>query len=175
MRPIILIIVFVLIMAPTSFAQNTRVPWSSLTMGYALSHAGNTAVKSIVGQTAMGLVRGSNFKIVGGFLANPMLSNVLVGVEQSDAGVPIVFDLSQNYPNPFNPSTTIRFDIAARSHVTLIVYNVLGQEVRKLVNEERAPGRYSVRLDATGLASGAYFYRIVAGSFVAVKKFLLLR
>ncbi len=156
-------------------AQDSRVPWSSFTMGYAASHAGNTAVKAVVGQSIAGEIHGSNFQLIGGFLANPLLINVVVGVAQRDNGIPAAFALAQNYPNPFNPSTIIHFDIPMTSSVTLKLYNVLGQEVRTLVDEVKTPGRYDVRLDAAGLASGAYFYRIHAGSFVAVKKLLLLR
>ena len=90
--------------------------------------------------------------------------------------------LQQNYPNPFNPSTTIRYTIAwSREHgvesreTKIVVYDILGREVATLVNEKKAPGDYEVRFDATGLASGVYFYRLQTGSFVETKKLLLLR
>lgn len=170
-----IIILLVLPLAVPSLAQNTRVPWSSFSMGYGASLEGNVAVKAVAGQTIIGQTRGANFQTIGGFLANPLLSNLVTGVEQSEEGMPAVFGLAQNYPNPFNPTTTIYFDIPVKSHVTLKVYNVIGQEVVTLVEEEKTPGRYSVRLNAAALASGAYFYRLVAGNYVAVKKLLLLR
>ena len=85
------------------------------------------------------------------------------------------FVLDQNYPNPFNPSTTIRYELPKASLVRLSVYDILGREVRILVNERENAGSYRVTCDATGLASGVYFYRLHAGSFVKSLKLLLLR
>lgn len=85
------------------------------------------------------------------------------------------FKLSQNFPNPFNPVTSIQYSIPQRSNVTLKVYDVLGNEVKTLVNEEKDRGVYSVNFDASGLASGMYLYRLQAGSFVETKKMILLR
>jgi len=89
--------------------------------------------------------------------------------------IPIEFSLSQNYPNPFNPSTTINYSIPVISFVTIIVYDVLGNEIATLVNEEQPAGIYEVELDATSLPSGIYFYSIQAGSFVETKKMVLMK
>ena len=83
--------------------------------------------------------------------------------------------LFQNHPNPFNPSTQIQFALPIESHVKLEIYNVMGELIATLVDEPRQAGYYSERFDATGLASGMYIYRIRAGDFVEIKKFLLLR
>jgi hypothetical protein len=93
------------------------------------------------------------------------------------AGVtmPGSYALYQNYPDPFNPSTRIEYRVSQRSLVSLRVYNVLGQEVTTLVNETKDPGTYSVAWDAKSRSSGAYFYRLVAGSFVDTKKMVLMR
>jgi hypothetical protein len=100
-----------------------------------------------------------------------------VGIAERTSEVAQGFQLEQNYPNPFNPSTVIRFSIPAgvSGTVTLRVYNVLGQEVRALVNDRLQPGSYETTFDARGLASGAYFYRLTAGSFVQTKRLLLIR
>lgn len=83
--------------------------------------------------------------------------------------------LSQNYPNPFNPATKMSFAISHSSFVTLKVYDVLGREVARLVNEKKPAGEYMVQWNAANLPSGVYFYQLRAGSFVQTKKMLLIR
>ena len=90
-------------------------------------------------------------------------------------GLPTVFAIGQNYPNPFNPSTLIKYDIPATAHVTIRIYDVLGRVVTDLVNETQTPGFYRVKWNASGFASGVYYYRISAGDFTAVKKMMLVR
>jgi len=87
----------------------------------------------------------------------------------------ITFSLSQNYPNPFNPSTTIRYSIPANGLVTIKLYDVLGNEIALLVNEEKSPGNYKAEFNASKLPSGIYFYRLQAGSSVQTKKMILLK
>jgi photosystem II stability/assembly factor-like uncharacterized protein len=93
----------------------------------------------------------------------------------SKTGIPTGYSLTQNYPNPFNPSTIISYQLAARSQVTLKVYDILGREVATLVNEEKSAGNYEVKFNANNLASGTYIYRFTAGNFVQTKKMLLLK
>jgi len=103
---------------------------------------------------------------------------ITVGVEETRTTIPGTFTLEQNYPNPFNPTTTIRFSVPSvgTGHVlSLRVYNVLGQEVATLVNEQLKAGSYKVEFNASNLASGVYFYRLQAGSFTETKKLMLLR
>lgn len=88
---------------------------------------------------------------------------------------PETFALSQNYPNPFNPSTTISFSVAELRNVSLKIYDILGQEVSTLVNENLAPGSYSVTFNASSLPSGMYFYKLQAGDFSSVKKMTLIK
>jgi len=92
-----------------------------------------------------------------------------------DKGIPATFSLSQNYPNPFNPTTVIHYTVPKTSLVNLSVFNLLGQEVKTLVNEEKSPGEYEVRFDGSNLPSGIYFYRLVAGDFVKTMKMLLMK
>jgi hypothetical protein len=88
---------------------------------------------------------------------------------------PVTYELLQNYPNPFNPSTKINYSVAQAGLVTIKVYNMLGQEIRTLVNGHKDAGNYSVDFNADNLFSGVYFYKIEAGNFVQVKKMTLIK
>lgn len=99
----------------------------------------------------------------------------IVGKTTVNLVSPEQFSLGQNYPNPFNPSTKIEYAISQSSFVSLKVYNVLGEEVAKLVNETKAPGNYEVNFNAANLPSGIYFYKLSAGSFTESKKMILLK
>ncbi|MCL4400060.1 T9SS type A sorting domain-containing protein [Patescibacteria group bacterium] len=85
------------------------------------------------------------------------------------------FHLSQNYPNPFNPTTTIQFSVQKRSLVVLKVYNILGQEVKTLVQGEISPGSHEIMFDGSSLPSGTYIYRLSAGNYTETKKMMLLK
>ena len=91
------------------------------------------------------------------------------------AMTPKEFRLEQNYPNPFNPATMINYSLPATSYVTLTVYNMLGQEVATLVNEQQSAGEKSIKFDATNLSSGIYVYRLTANAFTEVKKMILIK
>lgn len=88
---------------------------------------------------------------------------------------PIGFELAQNYPNPFNPSTTINFSIPHKGNVTLKVFDILGNEVATLINEEKPAGEYEVEFDGSILTSGIYFYQMKAGNFIQTKKMIYLK
>ena len=102
-------------------------------------------------------------------------TGVVTGVTLIDNGVPTAFALEQNFPNPFNPSTEIRFHLPQSGHVSLIVYNMLGQEVATLVNGVKTAGSYGVSFDAGNLASGMYLYRLQAAGFADMKKLVILK
>ncbi|MCW9095520.1 MAG: T9SS type A sorting domain-containing protein [Ignavibacteriaceae bacterium] len=105
------------------------------------------------------------------------------GVYEADLLVPVEtnsiiannFQLYQNYPNPFNPTTKIEFRIADFGFVSLKVYDVLGNEVATLVNEEKPVGEYEVEFNGEGLTSGIYFYKLNAGNYIETKKMILLK
>ena len=96
-------------------------------------------------------------------------------VEQISDLVPMAYELGQNYPNPFNPSTTIRFSIPEAGLVTLKVYNLLGEEVATLLNNEQTSGVYEANFDASRLSSGIYFYTLATKNFTSTKKMVLLK
>jgi Secretion system C-terminal sorting domain len=96
-------------------------------------------------------------------------------VKSDKKNQPVTYQLNQNYPNPFNPSTIISYSIPKAGLVTLKIYNILGQEVKTLINEYKNSGSYKVNFYAASLASGVYFYRLISGNFVQVKKMVLLK
>ena len=96
------------------------------------------------------------------------------GVEDANA-LPKEFKLDQNYPNPFNPTTTITFETPKSSFVTLNVYNLLGQKVAALVNQNMEAGSHSVNFDAANLPSGIYLYQLRTDNFNSIKKMTLLK
>ena len=89
--------------------------------------------------------------------------------------IPEAFALYQNYPNPFNPLTTIKYALPQRGYVSLKIFNILGQEVATLINEEQDPGYKSVEFETSNLPSGIYTYRITEGSFIDVKKMVVVK
>ncbi|MCB2229730.1 T9SS type A sorting domain-containing protein [bacterium] len=102
--------------------------------------------------------------------------SIITDVEDDDELLPTTFSLSQNYPNPFNPSTTISFSLPEAAHVTLTIYNTLGQEVDRLIDDVRSAGGYEIEWRAENrLASGVYFYRLEAGDISDVRKMILLQ
>ncbi len=118
----------------------------------------------------------------GSFAMHTSVNSLTKRVEQPLTGgsvkeVPATFALGQNYPNPFNPSTIINFQIPAEraGWVTLKVYDVLGREVRTILNGEFSAGHHEVRFDASGLASGIYMYRLQAGGSVETKRMMLMK
>ncbi len=92
-----------------------------------------------------------------------------------ESEIPTVYSLHQNYPNPFNPSTTIGFDLPEAQRVKLVVYNILGEEVKVVVDEYVEAGIHSRSVQFMGLPSGVYLYRITAGRFSESKKLLVLK
>jgi hypothetical protein len=117
---------------------------------------------------------GEGWFLIGAVIDGDTLGT-LTSVKEERIPVPKSIKLNQNYPNPFNPTTTITYSLPKRVYVQLVVYNDLGQEVRRLVDTEQPPGNYAVTFDGDGLASGAYFYVMRAGTMVLHGKALLLK
>jgi hypothetical protein len=123
------------------------------------------------------------------FMANPEIQPMLDSIGfvpdftdvNGETEIPLNYELKNNYPNPFNPTTKIRYEIPLLEGdergglVTLKVYDVLGNEIATLVNEEKYSGKYEVEFNASNLASGIYFYQLKAGSFIQTRKMVLLK
>ena len=111
------------------------------------------------------------FKYVTNKKPRPSIEKISSNIDKS---IDNEYDIT-NYPNPFNPITMIKYDLAEDSKVQIKVYDVLGNEVAELVNDEKPAGRYEVEFNASSLVSGVYLYRIQAGSFVDTKKMILMK
>ena len=114
------------------------------------------------------------------YVRNFYEQNFPINVNQISTNIPLSFELKQNYPNPFNPSTIIRYRIKDSRFVTLKVYDILGREIETLVNEFQKAGTHETQFPDNNaihnqLASGVYFYKLVVGDFVAVKKMILMK
>ncbi len=108
---------------------------------------------------------------VTGFTHNLWKNNIVLDKQEIENE----YALFVNYPNPFNPSTTIEFQVPVSSFTSLIVYNVLGEQIKELVNDFLGKGKYSVHFNASDLPSGIYLYKLKAGTFTNVKKMLLTK
>ena len=156
----------------TSWTQEAKLIPSD---GAALDHFGFLGSASISGDYAVvgawgdddnGTDAGSAY-VYNGFIS--------VGVESEITGLPAEFALSQNYPNPFNPVTVIEFALPQSGDVSLVVYNLIGEQVAHLIDERKPAGSYTVKWNASDFASGIYFYRLQAGDFVQTRKMVLLK
>jgi hypothetical protein len=133
---------------------------------------GDNSISSTLGQTFVGMSSNTNFTHYSGYWRSvALLTNVL----GEDDLIPIKFELLQNYPNPFNPSTNIKYAIAKQTRVRIEVYNILGQKVAVLVNENKSPGYYTVKFDGRVLATGFYVYRMQTQEYNSVKKMILTK
>jgi Secretion system C-terminal sorting domain len=99
----------------------------------------------------------------------------LTGIQNLGTEIPKTYSLKQNYPNPFNPTTDIDFSVPKSGVVKLVVYDVLGNEVSTVVNKSMEAGTYQVTFDASSIASGVYFYKLIAGDFISTKKMVLIK
>ncbi|MBK8552300.1 MAG: T9SS type A sorting domain-containing protein [Ignavibacteria bacterium] len=97
------------------------------------------------------------------------------GISQLSSVIPEQYILSQNYPNPFNPITNLEFGISDLGFVSLKVYDILGKEIKTLINENLNPGNYEIVFDGKGFPSGVYFYRLTAGEFTETKRMMLVK
>jgi hypothetical protein len=108
-----------------------------------------------------------------GAIINGVKWGTIVSVEDDQHFLPTEYTLEQNYPNPFNPRTTIEYSLPRETQVSLKIYNLLGQEVRTLVEAHSQAGHYKVNFDASSLPSGMYIYRLTAGGSILSRKMVL--
>jgi len=193
----------------TGVARRTTFSWNASTnaTSYHLQVASSNAIDSVGGFVSANVIFDTTLAVTTEKLSTPLTATTVyywhisatgtagtsaysaatlfttgVGIDAVDnpGGIPKQFVLRQNYPNPFNPTTAIGYELAASSHVTLKVYDVLGRDVQTLVDQQQQAGVYKVMLDASRLSSGLYFYRIDAigidgVKFTSMKKLMLIK
>ncbi len=142
--------------------------FNGLTDGDIISIAGQDSV------TATALIRGGSDN-PGGTTMMTVSSEPIISVDDNNNIIPSEFSLKQNYPNPFNPSTKIKYEVPVGSFISLKVYDLLGNEIATLVNEEKESGNYEINFDASGLSSGIYYYQLQADNFMYTKKLVLMK
>ncbi|MEJ2545462.1 MAG: T9SS type A sorting domain-containing protein, partial [Calditrichaceae bacterium] len=145
----------------TSTASND---WEDLdNPGFALSPALGTL------RNDMGAYGGNQYKSM------PFTSLEITGIKDENETIPDKLILRQNYPNPFNPATTISYSISEPATISLKVYDILGKEIKTLVNGYQMGGKHTIVFDARNFASGVYYYRLQAGSYSHTRKMILVR
>ncbi|OGU79601.1 MAG: hypothetical protein A2W11_05380 [Ignavibacteria bacterium RBG_16_35_7] len=154
------------------FPQN-KIAFSLISSGGGQQANSAYTINGSLGQTIIGNGENTIHQAHAGFW-QMYYQNVMVNVPDDDL-LPIEFKLEQNYPNPFNPSTIIKFGIPEQSIVLIKIYDVLGSEVKTLLNQEMDKGWYELLFNAAGYSSGIYIYRMQAGSYANTKKMLMIK
>ena len=167
-----------LILPMTAWSQATAIPWSSFSGGFGVSTSANTMVYSSAGEI-VGTADGGNTGVRSGFLVVRMQSDFTTAVDVSE-GIPASYALRQNYPNPFNPVTTLRFDLPQAAAVRLVVHDLQGHEVARLLDRRVEPGYHQVTWDGRDrngrqLPTGVYIARLTVPGYAKSIKLLLLR
>ena len=172
----------------STFVYDVPSKWSALSSGLTTTSAGPGDIANITSGGPYTIAAGDSIDVAFALACDLNVDNVrtaiinararysalLTGLKQNNS-TPLTFNLEQNYPNPFNPSTVIKYSIPAAGNVLIKVYDILGNEIKTLVNENKSPGNYSVIFDAKGLPSGVYLYKLTAGNYNSVKKLVLIK
>ncbi len=144
---------------------------------YVLNNEPNLAHHPFIAVSGSGVhVIWEDFRFTGPdiyYRKNPTGNNI--GITMLSFETPSAFRLEQNYPNPFNPATQIKFDVPRAGNVRIAIYDMLGREVELLVNGKMEAGKYNADWNASGFASGVYFYKLEAGDYSAVRKMILIK
>lgn len=167
-------LMFMIVILPLQiiFAQH-QMPYGVTSGGGGKISSTNNIISFTLGESTVG--KSSNASGIGmmGFWS-VYQQDVLTSVDD-EGQVPVEYKLEQNYPNPFNPATTIKFAVAEKSRVIIKIYNITGEEITTLINEEKDRGWYEVKFNSGGLSSGIYLCRMQAGNYVSIKKMMMLK
>jgi len=173
-----MILVLTAVLIQQAFAQsssNYKIKKTVINQGGAASQSANYKVADAVGQSSpVDESNSTHYIIYSGFLGGGIV--IITALDELDnANMPLEFKLYQNYPNPFNPSTKIKFALPKVETVTIEIYNIIGQNVKTLVNQSFPAGYHEVEFNGQNLSSGIYLYRIEAGKDQEVKKMVLIK
>jgi hypothetical protein len=172
-----------LMLVQITFGQgNSKVDWFVFDSGFSNQENATTYSLSVIGQSTAGYSKGNNVMVTTGFLPGLIMSNNVSSQDDVNNILPKEFNLYQNYPNPFNPVTVIQYSIPNKSHVTIKVFDILGNKIMTLINEEKEAGFHEINFNGRTIASGMYIYRLIAtpdggqaGRYVSTKKMLLIK
>ncbi|UCH11023.1 MAG: T9SS type A sorting domain-containing protein [Fidelibacterota bacterium] len=172
-------IILIFCLASVGAAQGNVVKWFSFSPGFGISRSPTTIVPSAVGRVLVGKTAAGNVSVQSGALVIALLQESAVSISAL-SNPPLSYALRQNFPNPFNPHTTIQFAVPVANDVSIVVYDVLGREVVRLVNQYVQPGLHKVEWnsrDAYGreLPSGIYIVRMVTSDYVDTIKMMIMR
>jgi hypothetical protein len=170
---IIKVIMIMLILSPQIIFSQNHMPYGVTGSGGGKLSSSTNILEFTIGESVVGKCSNPTNLGVMGFWS-VYQQDVLTSVEEEDL-LPVQYKLEQNYPNPFNPVTTIKYAVAERSRVIIKVYNIAGEEIVTLVNEEKDRGWYEVKFRAEEISSGIYLCRMQAGNYVSIKKMMLLK
>jgi len=140
--------------------------------GYGISSSSNSQIYVVGSDGGIANFGGTTLISTGGFVTKILTSSTAL---DEISQIATEFKLSQNYPNPFNPSTVISYQLPVMCHVSLKVFDMIGNEVATLVNEEKPAGYHTVTFNAENISTGVYFYRLQAGDFVSTRKLVLMK
>jgi hypothetical protein len=177
MKKIVFNIAFsIILFAGLSRGQNYSLANYSFSGGAIIKSANSDLkISAVIGSAIVGVSESNNIMLRG----NTVNSYFLITNKETNVNelktIPTQFNLYQNYPNPFNPTTIIKYEIPVTGKVVLSVFNLLGQEVSELVNQNQSAGLYEVTLDARNFSSGVYIYQLSSGNHTVSKKLLLLK
>jgi hypothetical protein len=158
---------------------NNEINWCVFSSGFGGQTNSSSIITTMAGEPIAGITKNDATKFTGGFLSGYLFSGEPTSLDNAfNNQLPTEYKLYQNYPNPFNPTTKIKFSVPEnQGRVTLKVFDILGNEIAELVNEEKSVGNYEVEFNAAkyGISSGIYFYRIHSDQFTNTKKLMLVK
>lgn len=168
------IVAFILLLAPSEIFAQSVMSASVMSTGSSQASASGKSIQASLGQSFIGVSGASGKNTGAGYWYLISESQVSTDIETLDTQ-PNSFSLNNNYPNPFNPETSFSFTLPKQGRATLIVYDMLGNEMERIVDQDLPAGEFRTSWNAEGMSSGTYFYRLESQGLVLTKKMTLLK